>query len=108
LSPGSRRLLLVFAALAAILVQPVAVAQPTPTLLCLCESAASKPANNGTFAWLDGLPLLVIAVAAVVVSLMVVLLLRFMREDSGTTRSDTIGEETGTSVETHRAIRSRT
>lgn len=73
--------------LAAILVQQVAVAQPAPSLLCFCESAASKPANNGTFAWLDGLPLLVIAVAVVVASLMVFLLLRMMREDSGTVSS---------------------
>lgn len=103
---GSGRVLLVLAVLAAILVQPVTPAQTAPTQLCFCESAASKPANNASFAWLDGLPLLVVAVAAAAVSLAVFLLLRLMREDSGTATSGAVGG-TSTSIEMNGAISPR-
>jgi hypothetical protein len=54
------------------------------TMLCFCESAASKPTSAWTFAWLGGLSLLVIALAAAAASIMVVLLFRMMTKDSET------------------------
>jgi hypothetical protein len=70
------------AALSLLIQQPVLVSAAAPahsSLLCFCETGASKPTNTVGFAGLSEGSLLIIAVAAVLASIMGIVLVRLMR-----------------------------
>jgi len=92
MSTGPRLRIAILVVLAVVLIQP-ALASGEPvhgasaihvSLLCFCESAASKPTNTEGFGSISGLALVVVVVAAVAASLMGVLMFRLMKRDSGT------------------------